>query len=127
MPDKRPRFDDLFGRASHDVDYEAAAGEPILPMPEETDNLQRTVEKIDALAAVVASGKSLAVRTGFRGATRQERGQFVEGESELTGIELAEMHTARNAVAIAPGNLDRERAQLQSRVSMHPRRYCGPM
>ena len=70
------------------VDYEAGAGEPLLPMPEPTDDLETIVRKIESLAKVVEHGASLAVRTGFVKAAQKGHDPVALSTVSMTPPEL---------------------------------------
>ena len=60
---------------SQAIDFEEVLprGASILPLPNESDELQETVEKLKAYAEIVRGGKSLAVHTGFKATPHSER------------------------------------------------------
>ncbi|KAJ1326942.1 hypothetical protein MN608_08391 [Microdochium nivale] len=67
--DNVPDFVDLFGPKPEEIprNYDTITRDLALPtllLPGDLDNLKKTAEKMNAFAAVVESGGSLAIRTG---------------------------------------------------------------
>lgn len=83
-------FDTLFGGGQAAVNFDQAAyvALPILPIPSEDDSLEVTARKLTQLAAVVEEGKSLAIRTGYRGSAHTTRDPIELAKQSMTPMEL---------------------------------------
>ncbi|KAE8146508.1 hypothetical protein BDV25DRAFT_162325 [Aspergillus avenaceus] len=62
----------------------------ILPVPEDTDDLETTARKIEDLAQVVEDGNSLALWTGLKLASMRDPETLAEAQMTLSELELYE-------------------------------------
>ena len=117
-------FATMLGGASTNVDYSESAvpDRGYLPMPEATDNLETTVRKMEALAAVVSSGRSLAVATGFQKAAHAERDPEKLARMSMTPKEVAQFEAWKAGVTMPPfdwvSNVKPVQGGAQSQIRM---------
>ncbi|KAH7308505.1 hypothetical protein B0I35DRAFT_342453, partial [Stachybotrys elegans] len=82
--------EDFIGGAGEEVDYSQpfGPGTTLLPMPDPQDNLDAIAQKMTALSNVVQRGKSLAVATGYKATTHQERDPVERAKRTMKPMEL---------------------------------------
>ncbi|KAL2889159.1 hypothetical protein HOO65_030660 [Ceratocystis lukuohia] len=100
MAARLPNFNDLFAGASQEVDCSAPedATLPILPIPNETDDLATATHKFEALAALVKSGKNLAVHTAYACTPYQTRDPAELAKLSMTPAQLKQFEAWRKGI-----------------------------
>ncbi|AGK89732.1 hypothetical protein [Cryphonectria parasitica bipartite mycovirus 1] len=123
MADTTPSFDDLFAGGQQQVDFSAPEGgiAAVLPVPDETDNLQTTARKLAALAAIVERGKSLAVHTGYAGAAHATRDPVDLAKTSMTPAEVKQYETWARGIRMPEFNFVTNREPLRGQEGARKR------
>lgn len=111
-PMRKRSFEEQYGEGPIDIDFEgmALSKEPILPIPIPSDDIETACRKLEDLADVIRQGKSVAIRTGFKGTIHGSLDAEEIAMRDMTWMELKQFKAWKSGIEMP--DLDWDKCRL---------------